>query len=209
MRPPSYIVRHPLRWIKRKLGIRNNYPRVFGIGMQKTATSSLAAALNALGYATAHWESPESAGTIWREVQSSGRSRTLENYDAACDTPIPILYQKLDVAYPGSKFILTIRNEDAWVKSAQKHWKRYRNVWDQEPFTHAMHKELYGQIEFSEDVFRKRFTRHTEEVMAYFAERRDDLLIMNMDLGAGWSELCRFLEKPIPKIPYPREAVTP
>ena len=30
------------------------------------------------------------------------------------------------------------------------------------------------------------------------------LLVMEMDKGAGWFELCNFLGKPMPAEPYPR-----
>lgn len=48
----------------------------------------------------------------------------LERHYALCDPPIPILYEKLDQAYPGSKFILTVRNEDKWLTSVRNHWSR-------------------------------------------------------------------------------------
>jgi hypothetical protein len=42
-------------------------------------------------------------------------------------------------------------------------------------------------------------------VVKYFINRPDDLLVMKMDNGAGWWELCNFLGKPIPNnVPYPR-----
>jgi hypothetical protein len=183
--------------------------RIFGIGMHKTATSSLAAALTILGYKTAHWESPQWAQEIWRDVSTTGRSRLLERYHAVCDLPIPMLYHRLDISYPGSKFILTTRGEDAWVKSAENHWKRSSDGWDTDGFSHAMHRAVYGQLDFTEEVFRRRFRQHNEEVLLYFAKRPGDLLVMDMDQKAGWSDLCAFLGKPVPEVPYPREYVTP
>ena len=50
---------------------------------------------------------------------------------------------------------------------------------------------------------RSRYRRHNAEVLAYFKDRPEDLLVMDMDAGAGWKELCGFFRKTIPSVPYP------
>jgi hypothetical protein len=185
--------------------------RIFGIGLHKTATTSLHYALNILGYQSAHWKSAHWAKTIWEEMLAYGRSVMLERSYALSDLPIPLLYEKLDKAYPGSKFILTIRNEYAWLRSVRKHWSpqnKFRSAWDTDPFTHKIHKALYGQKGFDEAIFLERYRRHNAEVMHYFRDRPWDLLVMDMQSGAGWRELCGFLRKPIPMVEYPREYVS-
>lgn len=186
--------------------------RIFGIGMHKTATSSLHAALSTLGFDSGHWESAHWAKAIWREITTSGTSPTLEKHYALSDLPIPILYKQLDAAYPESKFILTIRDEGNWLKSIRGHWSgvlnRFRKNWGSDPFTHKIHRLVYGQKGFDETVFVERYRRHNAEVLEYFKDRPQDLLIMDMDKGVGWTELCRFLERPIPTVPYPKKFVT-
>lgn len=180
--------------------------RIFGIGMHKTATTSLHHALHTLGYESAHWKSAHWAKAIWREMTETGLSRTLEKSYALCDLPIPLLYRELDLAYPGSKFILTMRHENKWVESVRNHWSEanpFRPQWDNDPFTHKAHTLLYGRKTFDEAVFRARYQRHMWEVVSYFKNRPGDLLLMNMDDGAGWGELCDFLDRPIPAVPYP------
>lgn len=186
--------------------------RIFGIGMHKTATTSLHAALNILGFDSAHWKSAHWAKAIWTEMNVFGRSLTLEKHYALSDLPITILYDKLDKAYPGSKFILTKRNEEKWLNSVRRHWSpdynRFRLEWNTDPFTHTIHKAVYGQKGFNEEVFLERYRRHNAEVQQYFSSRPDDLLVMDMDDGAGWKELCGFLGEPIPEVPYPKTFVT-
>ena len=180
--------------------------RIFGIGMHKTATTSLHKALRTLRIDSAHWKSAHWAKAIWEEMHKDGRSRTLERHYALCDLPIPLLFRELDAAYPGSKFILTIRDEDEWVESVRTHWSDknpFRGQWDEDPFTHVIHREIYGRTRFDEAVMRERYRRHNAEVLDYFKGRRD-LLVMNMSQGAGWYELCGFLRKPIPHERYPR-----
>ena len=186
--------------------------RIFGIGMHKTATTSLHHALKILGMESGHWENAHWAKAIWDEMTTWGRSHTLEKFYALCDLPIPLLYCELDKAYPGSKFILTVRNEQSWLNSVQNHWNHERNpfrgAWSTDPFTHKVHKLLYGQKGFDADVFLERYRRHNAEVREYFRDRPGDLLIMNMDPNPGWNGLCNFLSKPTPATPYPIKLVT-
>ena len=182
--------------------------RVFGIGWHKTATTSLHTALTKLGFDSAHWKTAKWAKNIWEEMNKFGKSLTLEKSYALCDMPIPILYQSLDIAYPGSKFILTIRDERDWLDSIRRHWEfdsnPFRHQWDDDPFTHRLHTILYGQKEFDAELFTHRYRRHNAEVLEYFANRPGDLLVMDMSAGDGWDKLCPFLGCAVPNEPYPR-----
>jgi hypothetical protein len=181
--------------------------RVFGIGMHKTATTSLHTALQILGYDSWHWSSAHVAKAIWREMNNLGRSETVERYYALCDLPIPLLYRKLDAAYPGSKFILTIRNERRWLEAVMRHFSvafnQWRAGWDYDPFTNRVHQILYGRTNFEPDVFLARYRSHNRAVLDYFKDRPRDLLVMDMENGAGWTELCRFLGCAVPDVAYP------
>lgn len=185
--------------------------RIFGIGMHKTGTTSLHHALTILGYDSAHWKSAHWAKKIWDEMIVSGKSETLEKNYALSDLPICLLYKELDAAYPGSKFILTMRDEKTWIESVRKHWgltNPFRAQWQHDAFTNEVHRELYGQTEFDANLFLSRYRRHNQEVKEYFRSRRGDLLIMDVDDGSGWFELCGFLRKPVPSMPYPRRNVS-
>lgn len=181
--------------------------RVFGIGLHKTATTSLHHAFGILGYDSWHWSSAHDAKAIWQQMNTAGYSPTLERYYALTDLPIPLLYRKLDEAYPGSKFILTVRSENDWLETVRKHWhprfNKFRAGWDDDPFSHRVHELLYGRTDFDAATFLTRYRRHTADVLEYFKDRPDDLLVMDMDSRPGWEGLCRFLDRPIPDIPYP------
>jgi hypothetical protein len=186
--------------------------RIFGIGMHKTGTTSLHEALGILGFESAHWPSAHWAKAIWTEMTTAGRSPTMEKHYAVCDLPIPLLYREFDQSYPGSKFILTTRDEQKWLRSVRNHWdpsvNRFRRDWDCDPFTHKAHKLLYGQKGFNEEVFLERFRRHNAEVLDYFAGRPGDLLYMNIDKYAGWDMLCKFLGKHRPLVAFPKAFAT-
>ena len=187
----------------------NPYPtRIFGIGMHKTGSTSLWRALVILGYEATHWTNPRCARTIFEELRLSGKSLALEKFDAIVDFPIGLLYQELDRSYPGSKFILTVRDENQWLRSVQDHWSYEKNPWrkdwDSDCFTHRLHTEVYGRKMFDPAVMLERYRRHNAEVREYFKDRPDDLLVMK----SGWEPLCGFLGRTIPSIPYPFENLT-
>jgi hypothetical protein len=178
--------------------------RIFGVGLHKTATTSLHEALLILGYNSAHWKTAHWAKAIWSEVATFGKSSTLEQSYALSDLPISVMYQELDQAYPGSKFILTIRDEDAWLGSVRKHWDAninpFRKTWDNDPFSHYIHKQIYGRRDFDPETFLARYRQHNAGVIEYFKNRPNDLLVFSSN---NWKPLCGFLGNPIPEVPYP------
>lgn len=186
--------------------------RIFGIGLHKTATTSLHKALQLLGLDSFHWGAGD-APLIWYEMLALGVSKTVEQWYALSDLPIPLLYEDLDRAYPGSKFILSVRNEVDWIRSVSRLWDhRYnptRRLWDVYPFSHQIHTALYGRKDFDAVVFLQRYRRHNAQVKEYFKDRPEDLLILDIDTNPGWGALCRFLKLPVPYIPYPRSNQTP
>ena len=186
--------------------------RIFGIGMHKTATTSFNKAMNILGFNGFHWNNAHLAKKIWTEITETKESPTLEKYYTACDLPIPLLFKELDVAYPNSKFVLTIRDENKWLESVRKHWSHehnpFRHQWNNDPFTHKVHKLLYGQKGFDAEIFINRYRKHNQEVIEYFKNRSSDLFVLDMEKPVQWNDLCQFLNVFIPNIPYPKEFVT-
>jgi hypothetical protein len=183
--------------------------RIFGIGMHKTGTTSLHTALEILGYSSGHWKSVEWAKSIYDDLTWKKRPAALEDYYALSDLPIPLFYRELDSLYPRSKFILTLRDERAWLASVQRHWSianEFRDTWNkQNNFPLYLHRELYGQEDFDAEVFIRRYRRHNSEVLEYFKDRKSDLLVMDMSSGAGWPELCGFLRRGVPNALYPHQ----
>ena len=111
---------------------------------------------------------------------------TLERYYAASDMPIPLLYKKLDKAYPGSKFILTIRDEEKWLKSVERLWDAEYNPtrwqWDVWPISNRLHKALYGRTDFdAETMLADVSTAQCRGAGVFQVSRPDDLLVMNME----------------------------
>jgi 3'-phosphoadenosine 5'-phosphosulfate (PAPS) 3'-phosphatase len=178
--------------------------KIFGIGLSKTGTSSLAHALEILGYKTRDYPGLEryAPGDL-----SCIDTRLLEEHDALTDTPIPSFYRELDARYPGSKFILTVRDMGGWLKSCQKQFNQ-KHADKQNEAHNQLFMDLYGCTAFDEALFRAGYERFVQGVQDYFKNRPGDLLTLDVAAGEGWEKLCPFLGKPIPDQPFPKANVT-
>ena len=61
----------------------------------------------------------------------------------------------------------------------------------------------YENILGNEDKFVERYERHNREVTKYFKGRDEDILVVDLTKGAGWEQICPFLGKEVPDIPFP------
>jgi hypothetical protein len=171
-------------------------PKVFCIGFHKTGTTTLEVALKKLGYRVTGsfgTKDPEIAGKVHELAYAM-----VDQYDAFEDNPWPILYKKLDERFPGSKFILTRRPAEAWIRSQVKDFASTET-----PMRRWIYGENAGCPEGNEDVYIARYERHNREVLEYFNERPDDLLIFDLPGDAGWDKLCAFLGQEVPNEPFP------
>lgn len=170
--------------------------KVFCIGFHKTGTTSLEVALKKLGYRVTG-----SFGTkdpdIAEKVHEMAYAKVAE-YDAFEDNPWPILYRELDERFPGSKFILTRRPAENWIRSQVKDFATTET-----PMRRWIYGEDAGCPEGNEDIYIARYERHNREVLDYFKDRRQDLLVIDFPNDDGWSRLCPFLNVEIPDDPFP------
>lgn len=141
--------------------------KVFGIGLSKTGTTSLARALEVLGYRTRDYlgVTRYTAGDL-----SSINLKEIDANDAFTDTPIPSFYKQLDKHYPNSKFILTTRDMEGWLRSCKKQFTE-RIVARESDATAQVHKDLYGCHAFDPEKYASGYTRYVEGVLDYFKDR--------------------------------------
>lgn len=183
--------------------------KCFGIGLSRTGTKSLAVALNLLGIRTKWY--PQDYDTYRDLVLANYRLRILEQYDGLTDTPVAPYYPQFDTHFPGSKFILTVRDKDAWLQSCRKHWEKFR-IEEPEPddaphvrkFAQWIDCVVYGSRRFDADRWSWVYDRHVDNVKHYFRDRPEDLLVIDFPRGGGWPELCAFLGKAPPDQPFPK-----
>lgn len=186
--------------------IDENTNKVFGIGLSKTGTSSLADALKLMGITTIHY--PYDKQTFHELKNKIFRLKILNKYDAITDITVAPFYQDLDHYYPNSKFILTIRDREKWLDSIKTHSKILNNWINKNDqfmeFTKYISKLIYGTYEFNESAYRQAYNIHLENVLSYFKYKPDQLLILDITSGEGWDKLENFLNIKTPNQPFPR-----
>lgn len=194
-----------------------NARKIFCIGHQKTGTSSLGLALQKLGMRSVRlsfavnemirgsaprnlnlpWIAPaEQTEAIWASVRA-----TAAGADAIYDSPAAYFVERLDREFPGSKFVMTMRQPEKWLESYKKFFPD-RNG--------RLHRWMYGvpNLLGNEEKFLKVYRERNEAIFKYFANRPKDLLVMDLSAGDGWFELISFLGKDfMPK--FPREQPVP
>jgi len=163
----------------------------------------LGKALELLGYHVCHRAKPvrEALGhdEMIRQLESRSYDEVFNiatHYTAFHDNPWFWLYKELDAKFPHSKFILSLREEQSWLKSAQNYFGSSES---------DFRRLVYGKGRFkgNEDLYLDRYRTHNKEVRAWFKNRSEDLLELDVIASPEWGKLCEFLSKPLPTLPFP------
>ena len=163
-------------------------PRCWGVGLGRTGTTSLCDALRILGY---------------NPVRHNPRFEELASLEGGTDNGVTVFYKYLDYKFPGSKFVLTIRDLGDWLPSIKyiTDQNPVRSLDEDMPIMRRM--ALYELVTFDTEKFAAGYLRHHADVRRYFAKRPDDLLEMRIVQGEGWKKLCPHLGLPIPSVAFP------
>jgi len=190
--------------------------KVIGAGFGRTGTHSLKIALEMLGFAPCyhmlevfthpgHAEMWEAAGL----GQAIDWNALLGGYKAAVDWPASAFWRSLLTLYPDAKVILTERDAEAWYKSISQTIFEFMAGGDEgiaEPVLLAQRK--MGRVVVAQNTFANRFDK--DHVIAVYKANseavkrevpKDRLLVF--DSPDGWKPLCKFLNVPVPDVPYP------
>ena len=97
-------------------------PKVFGIGRNKTGTTSLKRAMLELGYVVGDQQAGESLLRAWARRDFRRIASYCRTGQFFQDIPfsLPFTFQAMDMLFPGSKFILTVRDPESWYQSMVK-----------------------------------------------------------------------------------------
>jgi len=181
--------------------------RIVGLGLSRTGTSSLARALETLGYRTSHFMDGV-APSQWLSRMSGVRpspslAEMYREFDAACDIPAACFFREFAGEFPDCLFILTIRPAETWLNSMQRHCERIAAsdpLWVSS-FGARLHEFVYGSRHFEPSLYLSMYEHHNASVVDTIAAGR--LLVYDLCGGAGWPPLCRFLRRPIPSAAFP------
>lgn len=183
--------------------------KVFGIGLNKTGTSSLKRALVTLGYNHCPTRGPMTHNFLNNSF--SQIFKTVEKFDSFEDWPWPLMYRQVFEKYgENARYVLTRRNSaEAWLESLKAHTlitKPQNNP----------RKKIFGfdyphGAEAQHIAF---YEKHLVEVRKYFAEQDATHVLCEVcwEDGDGWQKICDFLKEPLSGTPFPhvnRRVVTP
>lgn len=185
--------------------------KVFGIGLSRTGTRSLTSALRVLGFDTVHY--PTDHATLRTLVRGDARFLLLDDHDGITDITVAPYYEDLDHLWPDSKFVLTVRDQESWLRSCRFHWAKPMADKQGENEERQVYLEVqrflraavYSSYEFDRDRFRRAYCRHVDSVTGYFAGRGNDLLMLDIAGGDGYEKLAPFLGMPVPEQPFPQK----
>jgi hypothetical protein len=192
--------------IKVQNPFKNKTSKIFGIGLSRTGTKSLTLALNMLGFKVAHY--PDDEITLKELMAGKYNFSLLKDFDGITDITVAPYYAQLDKLFPDSKFILTIRDKESWLRSVEAHFGK--PVFEGTPsnentmrLRRLLRVATYGSYSFNEERFSYIYDLHYKNVNEYFKWRPESLLIINIFEGEGWDKLCPFLKEPILDKPFP------
>lgn len=205
--------------------------RVIGAGFLRTGTTSLALALDQLGYGPCYnmrtlLAEPQRAAD-WVAAEKNPEladwHRIFDGFDSAVGSPSTPFWREIAAAFPEAKIILTVRDPQSWYESASA---TISKVIGPQPLAmrlltwmnsrHDVDNDLARTLEDMQQRVWERevggnftnrehtiavFKEHIAAVQDYFPASR--LLVFSA--RAGWGPLCAFLGVPEPSGPFPRE----
>lgn len=184
--------------------------KVFCIGLSRTATSSLDAALKMLGLQTVHWVNPYTKALM--------SERDLFLFDGFSDIGISWQFEKLYATFPNARFIYTTRPIDSWVRSMASHYRRRHGVVEpkdlRQPAFQQRHNGAAGRAEMNlyggHDSWDASYREFDRRVRQFFADKpADKMLELAICGGEGWEKLCPFLGVPVPAATFPVRNTAP
>tara|TARA_R110000737_G_scaffold211538_2_gene229159 strand:+ start:1877 stop:2512 length:636 start_codon:yes stop_codon:yes gene_type:complete len=161
--------------------------KIFIIGLPRTGTTSVCAAMLELGFSVAH--------TAYTE-------RAFFEAQVIADTPIFCDYQHLDKAYPDAKFIYLTRTMDKWLPSigqllARMHVNLIRDDGGFNPIIKRCYQTIFSPYSLDNikdfKFLAQCYQQHQTQVQSYFQHRTKDFLSIDISDSHSYAELLSFL----------------
>lgn len=186
-----------------------SHSKVFGIGLPKTGTTTLGYCFNQFGFRHRSYSMDLAVQVKRNELENV--LAEAEKYETFEDWPWFSIYRELDQRFPNSKFILTLRKDtETYVASLRKHHAR-QGIKKEDFVKPSWWDDVFGFAPDQWDYLKsaQRYERHNREVLEYFRDRTNDLLVVCWENSDGWDKLSKFLNKPCPDEPFPHLNISP
>jgi sugar O-acyltransferase (sialic acid O-acetyltransferase NeuD family) len=185
--------------------------KIFCIGFNKTATTSLSSFFRKNGFFVA----PETPFELLLDSYLENNYKNITNfldanfptYDFFQDVPfsLPHFYKHLYEKYPDSKFILTVRdNEDDWYQSLLNYHKKiFEDISNPEGIFYLREKWVYDLLvkayksppsnPYDYTYLTQSYLNHNQEVREFFSNKKSQLLEINLNDANVVDKIERFL----------------
>jgi len=190
--------------------------KVFCIGRNKTGTTSLAWFFRHNGYKVGNQEKAELLMPDWKRRDFTRIIDYCKTADMFQDVPFSLddTYKVVDQAYPGSKFILSVRSSpEEWFNSLLSHHsKRFSTTPGMPPSEEDLRQFKYrkkykGWLLFAfeatfgypsvplydKQTYMAYYNTHNSKVINYFESKPESLLILNLSEAHAFEKLCAFV----------------
>jgi len=206
--------------------------RVICVGLSRTGTSSLKAALSQLLPGRTYHAmdllqdiNSYDTYTFWKKLSEDTATSedirhffTSKNYSAVCDIPCLEYWPQISRAFPRARLVLTVREPVAWYKSVSTTLLPLAAQINRWSFLlRLMCCILYQstfQIRLLNILFRQiRCKELTQEAAAvrFYSKWNEEVTsavkpgrLLVFDVREGWDPLCKFLNLSTPETPFPR-----
>jgi hypothetical protein len=194
------------------MGFLKKREKVFCIGQNKTGTTSVKEVLKRLGYRIGDQAKAELLIHDWAQRDFKKIVKLCHSADAFQDIPFSneFTYEILDYAFPGSKFILTVRNsKDEWFESLKRfHTKligkgRLPTADDLKAYSYRYKGWMWENMQlkygidetslYDYEIYTEQYEKYNQRVAEYFKYRPDDLLVVNLSEEDAIEKLYTFL----------------
>lgn len=201
--------------------------KVFCIGQNKTGTTSLKSAFEQLGYVVGNQRRAERLLDDYLQGKFEKIIRYCRSAEVFQDVPFscPELFRHIDAAFPGSKFILTVRDSpETWYNSLVNFHTRLfgrGTIPDAASLLNAKYVEqgwiyrfivgVYGTScdnPYDKEKMIAAYDAHNKSVIDYFRGRQDDLLVIDLSDRGSYRNFCDFLSISSPFAEFPWENKT-
>jgi hypothetical protein len=190
-------------------------PKVFCVGRGKTGTTSMAEVFNILGFKVGDQAEAELLIDDWAQRDFRRIIKYCRTADAFQDIPFSLDYtfQALDMNFPGSRFILTIReNSEVWYQSGIRFHTKIVNkgrlptpdelkefpyrypgwIWHTMSLTYGIDETTL----YDKKLYIESYEAHNQTVLNYFKHRPNDLLVITISEPDAMEKICNFLNVP-------------
>lgn len=202
--------------------------KVFCIGRNKTGTTSLAKAFWDLGYVVGDQPTAE---LLCDQHYFERRFEPIVEYCKGAqvfqDVPFsyPHLFVHLDQTFPGSKFILSVRDDaEQWYRSITRFHGKLFGTDGAPPTADQLKKATYRRLGFAYNTVKvhgttdevpydkgtmiDHYNAHNKAVQDYFRFRPADLLVVNLAKTEDYARFIQFLGVVSPHSNFPKENIT-